>query len=427
MKHGTIARVAALAIINLLLWSGCSVQRTSFNHGHSSELTLNLNSDASSGTWSGWGNSSLIHGGNAWVTVRVEEGSSTWMVGSHVNRRDLTIVRGDASPGAGDGLKIELRREAGTFHCVGAMRGDEVSGTFQFEIDNAYVQKVGPWLAATPSKREWLLLALQDVSAAFVQEVKGTGLTVTANGLLRLRQNGINAEFISELRHGGCAFDIDELIKLRHAGVSAGFPVGVKKAGLTLTVDELVMLRRAGVSLEYLLDVKKADASLLSSQVIALRHAGVSSEFFGEAKSIHSGLESGEIIRLRFAGITADYLRRWKEFDFSLDEVIKLRNAGVPSEFASALKQAGYALPSDQIIKLRHAGVAADLLATVKNAGYEFSPEEIIKLRNAGVTPQYLAGLHLPGQKHLAADVIIDLRRRGVPVETVRQIRAGAN
>jgi hypothetical protein len=427
MKHGTIARIAVLGILASLLGSGCSVERRSFSNGPSSELTLNLEGDANEGTWRSRRSSRLIDGDDSWITVRVEDGTSTWVTSFQVGPNDLKVERGDSSQGAGEEMKITIKREAGTFHCVGARYGRGASGTFQFKIDNAYVEKVQPWFSEAPSRRDWLLLALQDVSAAFVQEAKSAGLTVTVSGILRLRQSGINTEFIAELRQGGCVFSIDELIKLRHAGISPEFPVGVKKAGLKLTAEDLVMLRHAGVSLDYLLDLKKADASLSARQVVALRHAGVSAEFFGEAKSVRSGLASEEIIRLRHAGVTADYLREWKDFDFAWDEIIRLRNAGVPADFASALKRAGYALTSEQIIKLRHAGVAADFLATVKSAGYEFTPDEIIQLRNAGVTPQYLTGLHTAGQKPLSADVIIDLRRRGVPVETVRQIRTGAN
>lgn len=132
-----------------------------------------------------------------------------------------------------------------------------------------------------------------------------------------------------------------------------------------------------------------------------------------------------EITRLRRSGVTGQYVRFLARagYHFTFDELASLRRAGLSSEYAADLKKAGFSLSSEELIKLRRAGVSAQYIAAVKAAGYSFSWDNIIKLRRAGVSAEYLAALQVPGRAHLSADVIIDLRRRGVPPETVKKFR----
>ena len=53
----------------------------------------------------------------------------------------------------------------------------------------------------------------------------------------------------------------------------------------------------------------------------------------------------------------------------------------------------------------------------------EFTAEQIIRLRNYGVPAEYVTALNVPNRKPLDADAIIDLRNRGISAETARKLR----
>ncbi len=107
----------------------------------------------------------------------------------------------------------------------------------------------------------------------------------------------------------------------------------------------------------------------------------------------------------------------------TLAEVTRLRRSGVTAQYIRSLTQAGCHFGIEDLIKLRRSGVPAEYIAAVKTAGYSFSRDDLIKLQRSGVPAEYLAALKVPGRAQLSADVIIDLRRRGVPPETVQKLR----
>ena len=425
MKQNNPLGRSVVCVVTLVLLAGCHYQGAIISGGFPSpQLNLTLNNDARGGTWRWEGDPAAAARRGTWVNVQVKDTTGSWVSGFGLRPEDFRSafhVEGLPPSGAVNGT---IRRGAGQFTFSGEGEAGGASGTFQFEPDSDYVREVPALLTRPPSAREWVLLALHDVTLASLREIKSAAYTLSAADVLRLRHNGVSVDYLVALRKGGCDFDIDDIIKLRHAGVQSEFPVGLRKAGFALSAAELVSLRHSGATLDYVLALKKADAGLPTEQIVKLRHAGVQADFFSDLRQIQPALSGNEIIKLRHAGVSADFGKQWSAFDVSWEDVIKLRHAGLSADYATELKNAGYALTPDQIIKLRNAGVPVDYFGAVKKAGYDFTWEELIKLRQAGVSADYLAALHTPGKKNLGADVIIDLRRRGVPVETVKRIRS---
>lgn len=405
---------------------GCHVNFTTVSRGPNPHLKLSLNSESSGGSWRSSGGL-FPPGRELWLNLSVQDETSTWLTGFNVAASKLALVP-EKKPRASSGpVKFILQSEGGAFRFAGEGTEREAAGNFQFEGAPSFMQRVEPLLAEKPEVKDWLLFALSEVTADYVAEIKAAGYAITARDVLRLRRSGVPAEHLTALHKGGCNYSIEDIIRFRHAGIGADHPVELKKAGYALSAEEIVRLRRAGVPSEYFIKTKGADLSLSAEQIVRLRHAGVSADSFHDFKEAQANLSSEEIIRLRHAGISPEYFASWKSFSFTSEEIIKMRNAGVPTEYATALKESGYSPTTDDIIRLRNAGIVPEFFTAAKKAGYDFTPNELIRLRQAGVTPEYLAGLHIPGQRNLSADVMIDLRRRGIPVKTVKQIRSSAN
>ncbi len=85
------------------------------------------------------------------------------------------------------------------------------------------------------------------------------------------------------------------------------------------------------------------------------------------------------------------------------------RIAALDSLLANGLKR-----PSlDDVIRLRESGVSTDYLAGLNRLGYHFSADEIVRLHESGVSPEYLERLRARGTTGLSADAIIKMYESG--------------
>jgi hypothetical protein len=67
--------------------------------------------------------------------------------------------------------------------------------------------------------------------------------------------------------------------------------------------------------------------------------------------------------------------------------------------------------------------VPSDYVKTLMKNGARFNAEQIIALRNNGVPADYIAAVNLEGREPLDAKAIIELRQRGVSADTARKLR----
>jgi beta-lactamase regulating signal transducer with metallopeptidase domain len=108
----------------------------------------------------------------------------------------------------------------------------------------------------------------------------------------------------------------------------------------------------------------------------------------------------------------------------SIDELIKLRDAGVTTGFLHALKQDGMTpMPIDKVIDAANAGISADYLADMSKLGYaNLGIDQTIALANAGVSPDFIAGMAKLGYAKIGASNLISLANAGVSPPYVRSL-----
>jgi hypothetical protein len=393
-NFSTKVRAVLLAALVVLAVGCAPTQQVRNLSGSNPHLTLTPAGDASEGSWEARGHIAP-KGMPFWMMVTVEEpNASGRTVGLHSDRIEFTADAG--LPGGPASIHFLIAGEGGQVSFSGAQSNQESSGTFRTKFNPAFVQAVESLLDPPPSGVEWLLLVLRDVGPDYIRRIQETGQEVSAADVIRLSLQSISPEFIAELRNAGYRFSTEDLIRLRRGGVASGYAANLATTGDALSADEIISLRRAGVSDEYFLGMKR----------------------------FRPDLEVDGVVRLRRAGISPDLLGAFDDFGFSEEDLIGLRRSGITPDYATAIRDAGYDFSPDEIIQIRRAGVSPQYLTAAKQAGYDFTAEELVKLRRAGVSADYLAALHLPGRKNLPVDLIVESRRRGLPPETVQQIRA---
>jgi hypothetical protein len=404
----TAALGTAACGLALIILAGCGVRYADpyYNsHGSQPRLVLHFTDPqaAVSGEWESAGIDTVFSERhlNEWLNLEIVDAtrSRTQMSGVPIKDFDWTAANAlEASDQPlTNRLEFALRRPAGEILFSGRQELGEARGEFQIKPDPDFSQQVEQLCAEKPGANDCLLLILRKASLDDLRQLKDCGYTVSLADFIRLYNYGLSVDYARDMRQAIGAISIDQLIQLRNHGLTAQYARDFKSAGYSFPPQELIKLRNHAVTADFAAALKKGGFNL----------------------------NSDELVRLRNSGVSADYATGLKRAGYggSIEQIVRLRNTGISVDYCTGVQQAGYDLSADQVVQLRNSGVGVDYLAAVKKAGYDFTMEELIRLRNHGVSAEYLADLIESGRKPLPADIIIQMRSRGVSADTVREIR----
>jgi len=306
---------------------------------------------------------------------------------------------GESEAEKGDApIDFALIRPAGRWHFRGTNRSGGAGGIVEFQPDASFVNEVSRLCRERPSTSELIRLGVSGVTVDGLRRYSAALLPFDVEEWLKLVNHGVKPEYAESMNRAFGKISADALIECRDDGMDPEYAAGYSSAGYSFDYKELIQLKNYGVPADYAADLRRGGMNLKADQLVQLHNEGVAPRY---------------ALRIKELGIGGN-----------LDEIIQMRNYGVPEDFVVAVKEAGYQLSMSQIIELRNYGVPPSFLKAVKRMGYSFTVEQIVKLRSYGVSEDYLSEILEPGRKPLPADIIIDLRSRGVPAEVVRKIRA---
>jgi hypothetical protein len=197
--------------------------------------------------------------------------------------------------------------------------------------------------------------------------------------------------------------------------ISAEEIAAYARSGVRMNVSELLRLQSRNVRPDYLAAVRQhQDFSI--DEVIRLRNHGVRETFPAELHQAGYRFGADELIRLRNHGVSAEDAAAWKEagYDFKADQLTRLRSHGVKPAFGRAVRGILPEATVDDLTRLRNRGVNEQYLAELHEADPTFSTEEVVYLRNRGVPADYVMAWRKAGYDFNAAE-IAKLRNHGVP------------
>lgn len=125
----------------------------------------------------------------------------------------------------------------------------------------------------------------------------------------------------------------------------------------------------------------------------------------------YTGLSHDDLRQLRSDGVTATYISNVRGLgydDLSLRDAVRLAKADASSRFIAMMIELGYPLTIDEIVKLREAGVTAHYTSNVHDLGYrDVTVDQLIRMRRIGVTPALIKRLQADrGQEIPLEDII---------------------
>jgi hypothetical protein len=334
-------------------------------------------------------------GTNAWFTFRYDsrrELMGGW--GFSTNSTTVPLAQLGISDAmlnsAGQQVKFDLARAAGTFKCEGWVHNGSGSGHWNFAPNAAFPGELSKrGVQGTPTDEQLLRLAMSNLTLDLVDEFKRDGYAMSVDNLVKAANHGVTVEYVHAMKEAGVkSGSLEKLIRLRDHGVTPDYVRGMQGLGFRdLGEDELVRLRDHGVTPEFAAEMKKAG--------------------FGD-------LGAYELSRLRDHGVNEDFVSNMRAAGFTNltpDDYVRLRDHGVDTEFIAGLKRVGIAnLGAQDYVRMRDHGVTPDFAASVKKVEPNVTVDELVRMKDHGVSASYLQA-HRNGNR--SVEEVIRIHDRG--------------
>jgi hypothetical protein len=171
-------------------------------------------------------------------------------------------------------LDAVLKAEAGTIRCSGSIHDAELVGSFTFEPDKGFVDRMREIgiTGIDPEKLE--AYALFRVTRDWAVSLQKAGVTgITADNLIALRIFGVDADYVHSLASLGYPTpSADKLIALRVQGVNPSEVKQVQAMGYHPSLDELIQMRIFKVTPDFIERMKaKGFENLTIAKLVQIR------------------------------------------------------------------------------------------------------------------------------------------------------------
>lgn len=152
-------------------------------------------------------------------------------------------------------------------------------------------------------------------------------------------------------------------------------------------------------------------------------------DFIDEMASLGlANLSVDELIRLKTAGVTAAYVRSLRAAgftDLAAKELVSMSIHGVTVAYIQTMRAAGYnALSAKELTTFRIHGITPDYIKNLRDAGYgNLDAKQLLRFSVHNVTPAFIGGMRAAGYGNLTPKELVSLRVYSVTPEFIRKAR----
>ena len=211
----------------------------------------------------------------------------------------------------GGAVKFSLVREAGTIECEGSFKDGKGSGTFRFQVNQAFVAAMKTrgfdFTRESGDERHTgdrlFAAATLNITTALADDLAASGFgQLQVDDLFKAAIFKIDSQFMREMKATGFPnLGMEELVKARIFKIDPDFVRQVAQLGFDKeSFESLVKLRIFKVSPEFVTEVRNEGLTLTSVEdVVKLRIFKIDAEFIRQAKAEGVPLEVERLVKRR--------------------------------------------------------------------------------------------------------------------------------
>jgi beta-lactamase regulating signal transducer with metallopeptidase domain len=155
-----------------------------------------------------------------------------------------------------------------------------------------------------------------------------------------------------------------------------------------------------------------------------------SGDFIDEMASVgYTNLSIDELIRLKTAGVSADYVRSLRALglaNLTSKEIATLSIHGVNAAYIQSIRSAGYNdLSAKELSNFRIHDITPEYIRTLRDAGYgNLAAKQLTEFAIHRVTPAFISGIRAAGFGNLSPKELVSLRVYDITPEFIRKSRS---
>lgn len=313
-------------------------------------------------------------------------------------------------------VKFEYVRSAGRIVCEGQAAGGSASGPFTVVVDPGFTASLEKMGYTAPRSDEAYSLVMSDVTLAYAQAIKETGVTSSVSDMVGLRNHGVGADYVREVRQEGFTnLAAGEISDLYDHGVKPPYLKAIMAADPKLSIEEVDSLYDHGVKPDYYKSMKAGAPQLAIEEIDSLYDHGVKPDAYKGFASVEPKLSIEEINSLCDHGVNPEYYRSIKATDakLSIEEIDSLFDHGVKPDAYKGFVAVDAKLSIEEIDRLFDHGVKPEYYRSMRSASPKLSIEQIDSLYDHGVEPESYKGF-ASVDPNLSIEQIDSLSNHGV-------------
>lgn len=179
---------------------------------------------------------------------------------------------------------------------------------------------------------ELVALRVQDVTPAYVREIRSTGLTPAVHELVAMKVHGITPEYLKSMRALGFSPNEHDLIAMKVHDITPEYVKGMRDLGIDVNTQDVIAMKAQDITPEYVRQLRAAGLNPSTQELIAMKVQDVTPEYRRELEAAGYKLGVSDLITARVMDITPAFIRKASSHGFknvSIDKLIALKNAEV--------------------------------------------------------------------------------------------------
>jgi beta-lactamase regulating signal transducer with metallopeptidase domain len=168
---------------------------------------------------------------------------------------------------------------------------------------------------------------------SFINEMNSVGLeNLGADELIALKTQEVTPAYVREIRSTGLNPDVNALIAMKVQDITPEYVKGMRDLGIDGDANDFIAMKVQGITPDYVRQMRAAGFNPSTHELIAMKVQDVTPEYRKALETAGFKLDVSELINAKVMDITPDFIKQVRAHgfkDLNMDKIIQLKNADV--------------------------------------------------------------------------------------------------